>query len=340
MANLNTHDIINMKSDYGKKLTAAVESAYDLKITSYTPIPEISLTSKKALISTSKGMLFLKEKPFYSKEPDSLFRSSSFQDYCSRNSDKFVNIIKTKDSSHYLEFQGSIYFLTPFVDAKSFTGENEELFKMLETITVLRSLGKNYLKENHDQERLLPKNKSYEIILPMVLFQPMINTSEEEKVFVDLKNALKVLTQEFDSFNNVEYVMAHSDCILFNFQILNEKAILHDFDNAKVLPSAHDIAEFFVSSCLLNYKGSITNLKLPIFLSCHKHTSNILANKILKILRKDEIPLFIVCVEIIWIWSLMLSVLKEDYKMSDLAPAIENIFERKLHKELTDVFSS
>lgn len=340
MANLNTHDIINMKSEYGKKLTTAIESAYNFKIIDYTPIPEISFTSKKALIETDQGIFFLKEKPFYSKASDSLFRSSSFQDYCYKNSNKFVNIIKTKNSSHYLEFEGSIYFITPFVYAKSFTGENKDLLKMIETIITLRKLGKSYLKENYKKEKLLPKNKSYEIILPMMLFEPMVNTNEEKKYFLHLKKALKILIKEFDSMENIEYIMAHGDCILFNFQILNDKAILHDFDNAKVLPITHDIAEFFVSSCLLNYKGSITNLKLPIFLSCHKNTSNIVANKILKNINKNEIPLLIICIEIIWIWSLMLSVLKEDYKITDLSPAIENIFKRKLHKELIEIFKS
>lgn len=340
MPNLNTHDILNMKSVYGRKLTSAIELAYGLKISNYAPIPEISLTSKKALIKTDQGTFFLKEKPFYSTKPDALFRSFTFQDYCAKNSDRFIEIIKTKDSAYYLDFEGSIYFITRYIKGNSFNGKIDGLFRMLETIIELRKLGENYLKEYINKKTLLPFNKSYEIILPFSLLKHAVVTKEDKKVFSDLKKALKILTEKFDSYERIKYIMSHGDCILFNFQILNDKAILHDFDNAKVLPSMHDVSEFFVSSCLLNYKGSVTNLKLPIFLSCHKNTSTIIAKKIVGHLSKDEISLLPVCIEIIWLWTLMLSVIKEDYMMTDLIPAIEIIFQRKLNLELSDIFNS
>lgn len=340
MANLNPHDIINMKSGHGKRLASAIESAYGLSLTDYSPIPEISLTSKKALIKTNRGILFLKEKPFYAKSPSSLFRSASFQNFCAEKSDRFVALIETIDHSPFLEFEDSIYFLTPFVEGKSFTGGNEEIFKMLETAIELKKLGKEYMKAGTDKKEFLAPNKSYEIILPATLFEPMIETKEDEKIFGDLQGALKVLTEEFNTNEHVEYIMAHGDCILPNFQLLNGKAVLHDFDNAKVLPNVHDIAEFFVSSCLLNYRGNVTNLKLPIFLSFHKAISAIIAGKIKRILTKDEVALLITCIKIIWIWSLMLSILKGDYRIKDLAPGIENIHEKKLHGELIQLFGS
>ncbi|MEK7136474.1 MAG: hypothetical protein AAB821_02690 [Patescibacteria group bacterium] len=340
MSNLNPHDILNLKSDYGKRLTQAIESAYNLRVLDYSPIPEISFTSKKALITTDQGVLFLKEKPFYSKGSGELFRSSTFQDYCAKNSQRFVGILKTKDGRHFLDFEGSIYFITPFADGKSFNGKTEDLLKILATIVELQHLGKKYLEENTNTREYLPENKSYDIVLPFSLLEPMITTNGDRETLNNLKKALGILIEEYNSFANIEYIMSHGDCILFNFQISGEVAILHDFDNAKVLPNIHDIAEFFVSSCLINYSGSVTNLKLPIFLSCHKETSDIMAKEILKHLKTGEEKLLPICIEIIWLWTLMLSVIKEDHKITDLVPAIQNISERKLHGELVEIFNS
>ncbi len=172
----------------------------------------------------------------------------------------------------------------------------------------------------------------------MIIYQR--TNREDQRIFDNLKEALELLKREYGSIERKKYAMSHSDCILFNFQIFDHKAILHDFDNAKVLPSVHDIAEFFVSSCLLNYAGSITNLKLPVFLSCHKKNTKGLIKKIVNELEKDEITLIPICIEIIWLWSLMLGVIKDDYDLNDLAPATENIFERKLSKELYSLFGN
>lgn len=340
MTNLNEHDIINMESDYGKKITQAIESSYNLKIQKYSPVPQLSFTSKKALITTDQGIFFLKEKPFYSKGSEELFRSSTFQDYCANHSKNFVEILKSKNNSSFLEFGDKIYFITPYTGGTSFSGKKEELIQMLDTIIQLKHLGKDYLMENVDKKYILPPNKSYEVILPLSLLEPMILTDLDKKVFLDLKKALDILKTEYDSFNDIEYIMSHSDCILFNFQILSDKAILHDFDNAKVLPNIHDLAEFFVSSCLLNYTGNVTNLKLPIFLNTHKNTSDPVIKKIAQNLTTKEKLLIPTCIEIIWIWNLMLSVIKEDYKINDLIPVIENIFQRTLHKELVTIFKN
>ena len=84
MANLNISDTINMNSEYGKRLSIAIESTYGFKVLEYSSIPEISFTSKKALIVTSNEIYFLKEKPLYSRTEGALFRSASFPIHSSR----------------------------------------------------------------------------------------------------------------------------------------------------------------------------------------------------------------------------------------------------------------
>ena len=276
MANLNISDTINMNSEYGKRLSIAIESTYGFKVLEYSSIPEISFTSKKALIVTSNEIYFLKEKPLYSRTEGALFRSASFQNFCAENSDKFVKIIKTKDNKDYLLFEGSVYFITDYIKGPSFTGKIEDLLKTIDTLAELKKIGHKYIAKYCEEKEFLLINKSYEIIPSFNVLEPIIKSVDDRKSFEKLKLALNVLIKEYDANKNIKYVMSHGDCILFNFQTLTDRVILHDFDNTKVLPNVHDMCEFFVSSCLLNYRGSITNLKLPIFLNYHKNMPNTL----------------------------------------------------------------
>ena len=211
---------------------------------------------------------------------------------------------------------------------------------MLETIFELRKLGRDYIKEIKSEAKILKPFKTYEIVLQFSLLDSLIQDEEDGKIIDELKEAFRVLKDEFDKFNDIEYIMSHSDCILFNFQIIGSNSILHDFDNAKVLPSVHDIAEFFVSSALLNYRGEVTNLKLPIFLSAHDRVGVVLAEKISKCLTTSEQKMMPVCIEIIWLWTHMLSVIKEDYKIRDIKPVVKSILSRSINKELVSIFGS
>ena len=75
-----------------------------------------------------------------------------------------------------------------------------------------------------------------------------IKNEKERQIVLNIQTALHKLVDEYNSIGNDNFVVAHSDCILFNFIFTDRKTYLIDFDNAKVLPRIHDFAEFFVAT--------------------------------------------------------------------------------------------
>ena len=137
--------------------------------------------------------------------------------------------------------------------------------------------------------------------------------------------------------------MSHSDFIVFNLIFDDNKVIaINDFDNAKRLPNFHDLAEFLVSATILNYNGSVTNLKLPIFLEPQKSKFKLIIKSYIEdfSLSKDDFILLGIIAEIVWLWTLCLSVLKGDYTISDLEEALEAVEKRKLSNLIKDTSAS
>ena len=129
--------------------------------------------------------------------------------------------------------------------------------------------------------------------------------------------------------------MSHSDFIIFNL-ILDKSGVvaINDFDNVKVLPRIHDMAEFLVSASLLNYNAPLTNLKFPVQAVPNLSTFNYIMNHYVQKydLSSAEIDLLGSVAEIVWLWTLALAVFKDDYSISDLKPALSSLRSRKVKK--------
>jgi len=100
------------------------------------------------------------------------------------------------------------------------------------------------------------------------------------------------------------------------------------------LPRIHDMAEFLVSASLLNYNAPLTNLKLPVQAVPNLLTFNYIMNHYIQKydLSNDEIDLLGSVSEIVWLWTLALSVFKDDYSISDLKPALNSLRSREVEK--------
>jgi hypothetical protein len=134
--------------------------------------------------------------------------------------------------------------------------------------------------------------------------------------------------------------MGHSDFIVFNLIFKNnEVAAINDFDNVKRLPNLHDLAEFLVSATMLNYIGAVTNMKLPVLLEPQKSKFRLIIKFYIQVfsLSKEDFVLLGVIAEIVWLWTLCLSVLKGDYNISDLEEAVVAVEKQKLSNLIKQV---
>lgn len=334
MANLNKTDLLVTNTDKFENLKKTIESFYGFKIQKTQYPNSISLTSRKAILETNKGKYFLKEKPEYCSDNLLIEKSSLFQDFCSQNTIHVPKIIKTIQDNYYFEFECKKFFISEYIEGKPFNGSKTDIEKMLIVLSSLNYAGTLFLSNTNLSKKIIEKFDSYKIATLIPDLIRYVRTEEDKKIFNNIQQTMSNLVSEYNLIGNEEYIMAHSDCILFNFIFNRKQVYLIDFDNTKVLPRIHDLAEFFVSATMLNYLAEITNLKRPVFIKPENQFSKIILNTYKNnfSLSKKEIQLFPIIVDIVWLWTVCLSVLKEDYLISDIKLVIETI-NNKVNRE-------
>lgn len=340
MANLNEHDLILFKSNEFVGFDKYLETEYGFKIISSEYPTYISFTSRKAILHTSLGDLFLKEKPQYSSDQLSLDRSTYFQEFVSLKTDIVPKIIRTKENKFFVEWKGRLYFLTEYKKGRSYNGSLQDVEAMLYALQIMQKNGINFCTNKNIPDKVLDDIESFEIYKIIYLIEKYARNTAEQNLYNRIIRDLEKLKQEYLGLPKNKYVMSHSDFIVFNMVFDNNKVVaVNDFDNVKRLPILHDLAEFLVSTTILNYAGTVTNLKKPILLKPDNRKLNIIIKSYIEDfkLNKEDFKLLANLSETIWLWTLCLSVLKEDYQISDLKNAIACIEKRNLQKTIINL---
>lgn len=333
MPNLNKHDLVLFKSSEFLGFEQFLEKYYQFRIISTEYPPYLSFTSRKAIIDTDKGTLFLKEKPEYSSDKLSLSKSARFQMYAGSKLNIVPKIRLTKNNKFFVVWKKRYYFLTDYKKGRVFDGSDKDVSSMLKALNKLQKIGKEFANKKDVPPDILTQLESYEVAQSIPLIKAYIKSKKESLIYKKIIKCLEMLKKEYLSLPRNEYIMSHSDFIVFNIIFKNnEVTAINDFDNAKKLPKLHDLAEFLVSATMFNYIGSLTNMKLPVFIEPQKSKFKLIMKSYIQdfSLSKQDIVLLGTIAEIVWLWTLCLSVLKGDYKISDLAEAIERIKKRKL----------
>ena len=325
MANLNDHDVLFIAADRFSELRTLLEKEYGFKILECSMPPFVSFTSRKAVIDTSEGTFFLKEKPKYCSSILQLKQSGDFQSYMASKVTFVPPIILTKRGEKFVHWNGRAYFLAEFREGRIYNGSTQDLKEMLRAIDSFTQFAEEFTEQNTD---LYEKTDSDEVLKLIELLLKEIKTKEDGVVFEDVQKLVEDLRNEYRSYAEISFLVSHGDLAIFNMIFENgEVAALNDFDNVARLPRFHDLAEFLVSATLINYIAPLTNLAHPLFVKPDTQKSGI----ILKNYRqrylsseKDE-EFFFVLVKIVWLEILILAVLKGDYLLQELKDAIVTI---------------
>lgn len=343
MPNLNKHDLVLFKSSEFIGFEKFLEEKYQFRIISSEYPQHISFTSRKAIIHTDEGIFFLKEKPEYSSDKVSLDKSARFQRYASSKLDIIPKIRLMKKDECFVVWKNRFYFLTDYKKGRIFNGSDEDVSAMLKALNKLQKIGKEFTSKKDVPLDVLNRIESYEVARLIPLIEKYIRSKRESVIYGKIIKCLEMLKKEYISLPRNEYIMSHSDFIVFNIIFRNYEVIaINDFDNAKRLPKLHDLAEFLVSATMINYIGSLTNMKLPVFLKPQKSKFELIIKSYIQdfsVSKKDFVLLGTIA-EIVWLWTLCLAVLKGDYKISDLAEAIERLEKRKLSNLIKNAASA
>lgn len=327
MANLNNIDVLFLNSKKLTEIKHLLETEYCFSIQRISLPPYISFTCRKVVIHTDRGDFFVKEKPRYCDTNSHRENFSRFQNFLSERCQFVLPLLPTHDGVFFVQHNSRHYFVTPFVKGRIYNGSAKDLSRMLSALIKVQSISKGF--QFHENQ----KHESPSVLEIVHSVSRQIRDDYDQKIYSNILRTITLLKKQYARVENKSYLMSHGDCSIFNILFIQNGLItLNDLDNCKVLPRIHDLAELFVSACLLNYIAPLTNLKKPIIL--HAHTNNVYL--ILEFFRryfhldKNELQLLPVVVKVIWLENLLLATLKGDYSIADLEPAIEMMESKKL----------
>jgi Ser/Thr protein kinase RdoA (MazF antagonist) len=321
MANLNSHDILFIFSRDFQGLRRTLETAYGFLIFKSDVAPFLSFTSKKAIIRTNKGIFFLKEKPKYCSSDAERILAAEFQSFLSKKLGFVPDIIKTLSGEYYVKWNNRFYFLTDYKEGRVFNGSNSDIKKVLAALRLFQSASLLFRSRTNFQ-----KVESCSVLKIAFLARLFVHKKGDKIIWRLVQQVIKKLMYDYKKYKVENFLMSHGDFSLFNI-VFNKNKItaINDFDNVTFLPRIHDLAEFFVSSTMINYMGPTTNLQTPIFLKPNEEKTKIILSYYSHVfkLTENEINLFPILVKIIWFELLLLAVVKEDYKLSDLKAVLK-----------------
>lgn len=335
MANLNQHDLVFLDSPEFQGFKDLLEQEYGFRITSTTLPSIVSFTSKKIVLITNRGTYFLKEKPVYCSDPLSLRRSAHFQEYASSKLEIVPKILRTNKSEYFVLWNERHYFLAEYIEGRHYNGSSSDIDSMISALLLFQSSGAHYLTEyQNERSDELRLNESYVVADGIPSVEKYIQSENETEVYKTIIELQRKLSSQYSKITAQNYIMSHSDFILFNVLLDSTSAVvaINDFDNVKVLPRIHDMAEFLVSASLLNYLAPLTNLKFPVSVNPDYSVFNQILDRYsadLNLTKGEWLHLGIVT-ELIWLWTLVLAVFKGDYSLSDLVPALQVLTEEKI----------
>lgn len=339
MANLNAHDLVFLDSPEFQGFKDLLELSYGFEITS-TALPNIiSFTSKKTVLTTNQGTYFLKEKPAYCSDPLSLRKSAHFQEYASSKMEIVPKILKTKKSEYFVLWNERYYFLADYIEGRHYNGSSNDIDSMVSALLSFQSCGAQYLTEyQNERSDELRLNESCVVADGIPSVERYVQSEYEAGVYKTVIELQQKLYSQYSKITAQNYIMSHSDFILFNLLLNSESAVIaiNDFDNVKVLPRIHDMAEFLVSASLLNYLAPLTNLKFPVSVHPDASVFNQILDRYssdLNLTDSDWSHLGIVT-ELVWLWTLVLAVFKGDYSLADLVPALQVLTEEKIQTRI------
>lgn len=333
MPNLHNHDVLFLHSKELDGFIGFLEDSYGFIIESCSLPPNVSFTSRKAIVHTNKGTFFLKEKPQYCSELSDLQRSVEFQVFLSQCTAIVPSVLPTVDGAYYIIWQNTHFFLTVFKEGRTFNGSDKDIQAMLKAVKTLYDAAAIFT----EQYKQFGYIDSYDVIPDALVLSRYASSVSEHVILQRVARIKEKVKARYHTIEEKEYSINHGDLSIFNM-LLDQNGVvaINDFDNVQCLPRVHDLAEFLVTATLVHYQGAITNLQRPVFTQPSDkkfmHILNFYARAVH--IKSSSAKLLAVIAEIVWLEILLLAVLKEDYSLTDIVPAIDCIEGEDLSKSI------
>lgn len=290
----------------------------------------VSTTSRKAIVETDRGVFFLKEKPKYCCDPDSLTLTADFQSYLADRSSFVAPVINSKDQQVYTSIGTRIFLLTEFREGRVFRGNMEDVASAGDTLAQIHNLSNRYPHDSRYPEKLsFDESTSF---IQMAAGLP--NTEQDpfkETVLSRLKEILARNRIDASTSSRLLHIICHGDFSPFNMVFgSNSEGIIavNDFDNCGCHPRIRDLAESMLTFCdAINYAGNTSSYRRPISRRFNLAKAQTLfqaySNKIEKPLSSEELAALPREMKTLWIELMALGLVRGDFNFYDVLQALK-----------------
>lgn len=335
--NIN-RDIANKKLEVSDELISNLDQLnivahnikkfYNIMFSRYFFPNSYSFTAKKVIIQNlkDKKFYFLKCKPQYASDRNSLRISALFQNKINKSLELAPNIIKTLSGNNFAFWDKNYFFLTEFVSGKEYTGDMLQAKNVAYCLAQIHKLG------------LTIKNDF--IHLPIQLHNTNLGL-EKSVMKLNFKNhnlaqnvlyLLKKLNIENKLSNPSCIGLIHGDPAPFNivFNDNDQVKVFNDFDNCCFGEMIQDLAACILSFSGINYYANTSSLNIPIQTKLNVDMAHLMLKDYISENQaiKDDLRLLDNALILSWVELMYLGLLRGDFEPKNILDAqdfVDNI---------------
>ncbi|MCA9940878.1 MAG: phosphotransferase [Anaerolineales bacterium] len=225
----------------------------------------VTTTSRKAIIHTTDGAYFLKEKPDYCADPLSITLATGFQHFLAERLPFVPRIIRTRDNGFFVPANGRKYVLTVFQPGRMFRGADADIEMAAAALAWMHNAAAEFAipetyprKSSYDETRFFWQ-RAYDLA-------GSARALDKEPAMMGLRAFMEQAGDKASPDAGIRHLITHGDYSPLNLVFsATGVAAVNDFDNCDHHPRVRDLAEAMLTfSDGVSYAGNTSNLRRPI----------------------------------------------------------------------------
>jgi thiamine kinase-like enzyme len=303
-----------------------IKKFYNIEFSRYFFPNSYSFTAKKVIIQNlkDKKFYFLKCKPQYASDCNSLRISALFQNEVNKSLGLAPSIINTLSGNNFAFWNESYFFLTEFIAGKEYTADMLQARNVVICLAQIHKLG---LTIKHDFTcppiQLHNTNLGLEQSVLKLNFK---NDNLAQNVFY----LLKKLNIENKLSNPSCIGLIHGDPAPFNivFSDNNQVQVFNDFDNCCFGEIIQDLAACILSFSGINYYANTSSLNIPIQTKLNIDMAHLMLKDYISENQdiKNDLRLLGNALILSWVELMYLGMLRGDFEPKDILNAQDFVY--------------
>jgi Ser/Thr protein kinase RdoA (MazF antagonist) len=329
--NLNSSDILVQSSAELGILKQITKEFGISKILDFKYPLHHSTTSTKTIIETANGNFFVKRKPAYAENEDSLTLSGEFQDYLAAHLPDLVPaLLRSTTGNTYCRYSTRGYVAMPEVQAGVFLGHAAQIWDAGRVLALIHNHSEGF-KQSYSKP-FPPFRSSQDEALQFINLASEISEGFDDPHRDHVLKELRGIVDRYTHDNNgARSIVVHGDYAPSNVLFVGDRvAGVTDFDNVSHHMRIRDLAEAILTfGGGMNYLGTTSSLRTPIATSLQPNLVEQFLNgyksSLKTSLSEDELEMLVGEIALSWVEHMGLGVVRGDFGFESIRCSLDFI---------------